>query len=293
MRRLRAQWAPMSALPSDLSPSVEPPPAAYTGLGARIGVFDSGLGGLSVLKALRERLPQADLLYVADSAHAPYGERDEEFIAQRSEALCQFLLRQGVHTIVVACNTATAAAIHLLRAQYPGLPIVGVEPGVKPAVALSVNKRVGVLATPGTLASNKFKRLIDAHGQQALIVAQACPGLAREIERGLLDTPRLRDLIDGFCAPLRQAGVDTAVLGCTHYPFVAPLFKEALGGRVMIVDTADAVARHTARACEARHGQLKASEPPRTRLWTSGDPALLSAIAHSWLQLNVQATTLG
>lgn len=284
--------------------SSESTAVSYTGQGVRIGVFDSGLGGLSVLRAIRQHLPQAWLGYVADSAFAPYGERDEDYIAARCDVISRFLLAQGVDTIVVACNTATAAAVHILRAQYPALPIIGVEPGVKPAVALSLNKRVGVLATPGTLASDKFKHLIDTHGRHALIVAQACPGLAKEIEQGLLDTPRLRALIDGFCEPLRQAGVDTAVLGCTHYPFVAPLFQQALGDRVTIVDTSDAVARHTARSCETRARQAGVSHPltgadgdahqrPATRLWTSGDPALLSAVAHRWLQLNVQAGTLG
>src|SRR6185437_13859399 len=140
----------------------------FAGAHTHIGVFDSGLGGLSVLKALHERLPLADLTYVADSAHAPYGERDDDFIAARSHHICDHLLAQKVDAVVVACNTATAAAIHRLREAYPGLPIVGVEPGVKPAIAQSRSKRIGVLATPSTLASDKYKRLIDAHGQGAV-----------------------------------------------------------------------------------------------------------------------------
>lgn len=276
--------------------------ASYLGQGARIGVFDSGLGGLSVLRAIRQHLPQAWLGYVADSAYAPYGEQDEGYIAARCDVISRFLLAQGVDTIVVACNTATAAAVHILRAQYPHLPIIGVEPGVKPAVALSVNKRVGVLATPGTLSSDKFKHLIATHGQQALIVTQGCPGLAKEIEQGQLDTPRLRALVDDFCQKLKLADVDTAVLGCTHYPFVAPLFQSALGAGVTIVDTSDAVARHTADSCRIRHARLiHQAEAERaatlsgsvsTQLWTSGDPAHLRDVARNWLALDAHAGLL-
>jgi len=265
--------------------------ASHLGQGARIGVFDSGLGGLSVLRAIRQHVPLACLDYVADSAYAPYGEQDEDYIAARCDVISRFLLAQGVDTIVVACNTATAAAVHILRAQYPQLPIIGVEPGVKPAVALSVNKRVGVVATPGTLASDKFRQLITTHGQDALILPQACPGLAKEIEQGQLDTPRLRELVAEFTQPLKQAEVDTVVLGCTHYPFVAPLFRQALGPGVTLVDTSDAVARHTA-ASRQSPADSGTADQALTRLWTSGSPGHLSTVARNWLQLDVQASAL-
>lgn len=273
-------------------PSIVPPAAAPShtsvGEGLRIGLFDSGLGGLSVLRALRQLLPQAQLLYIADSANAPYGERDDAFIAGRSLAISEFLLSEGAQAIVVACNTATAMAVHTLRQRWPELPIVGVEPGVKPAVALSRNKRIGVLATPGTLASDKFKRLIELHGRDALIVAQPCPGLAKEIEAGQLDSPALRSLVETFSTPLRQAEVDTVVLGCTHYPFVAPLFQQVLGAGVQIIDTAEAVARQTARVCAALP-PLIGTVAPSTQLWTSGDPAHLTQVAEHWLALKTQA----
>lgn len=265
------------------------------GRGAVIGVFDSGLGGLSVLRAIRSHLPQADLLYVADSGYAPYGEKSDEFIGERSEHICRFLMSQGAEVIVVACNTATAAAVHHLRQRWPGMPVVGVEPGVKPAVAQSRQQRVGVLATPFTLQSQKFQTLIERHGGQAHIVLQPCPGLAREIEQGQLDSAPLRELVQRFSQPLIDAGVDTAVLGCTHYPFVAPLFQQALGDGVRIIDTAEAVSRQTARLVQ----ELPTSHPARqgtsdgtTRLWSSADPALLSQVAHAWLGLKTQAGAL-
>jgi glutamate racemase len=278
-----------------LSPAapVQPPPASVEGL--RIGLFDSGLGGLSVLRALRQHLPGAQLLYVADSGHAPYGERDDAFIGQRAIHITEFLLTQQAQAIVVACNTATAAAVHTLREHLPNLPIIGVEPGVKPAVALSVNKKVGVLATPSTLASSKFKRLIATHGQGAHIVLQPCPGLAKEIESGLLDTPRLRALVETFSEPLRQAGVDTVVLGCTHYPFVAALFQQALGAEVRIIDTAEAVARQTERVCKHwapdHFGSTFTMQNP-VRLWTSGSAEHLSTVASNWLGLHAAVHTL-
>jgi glutamate racemase len=265
------------------------------GRGAVIGVFDSGLGGLSVLRAIRSHLPQADLLYVADSGHAPYGEKSDEFIGERSEHICRFLMSQGAEVIVVACNTATAAAVHHLRQRWPGMPVVGVEPGVKPAVAQSRNQRVGVLATPFTLQSEKFRALIERHGGQAQIVLQPCPGLAREIEQGQLDSAALRELVQQFSQPLIDAGVDTAVLGCTHYPFVAPLFQQALGKGVRIIDTAEAVSRQTARLVQdlpASHPARQGSSQGSTRLWSSADPALLTQVAHSWLGLQTQAGAL-
>ena len=256
-----------------------------------IGLFDSGLGGLSVLKAMRQHLPEAPLLYVADSAHAPYGERSEAFIIDRSLRLAQFLLEQGAQVLVVACNTATAAAVREIRTQHPHVPVVGVEPGVKPAVALSRTGRVGVMATPGTLSSQKFRDLVAAHGGHARVVLQPCPGLAREIEKGELDSPALRELVEGFCQPLRSAEVDTVVLGCTHYPFVAPLIQQAMGAQVQLLDTADAVARHTTRLI----ARLPAAPQPLAQgvhLWTTGEAQHLAQVARSWLNLTAPTTHL-
>lgn len=268
---------------------LSPPLSAETGRDLRltIGVFDSGVGGLSVLRVLRQHLPHATLLYVADSGNAPYGEKSEAFITGRSLAIADFLLSQGAELLVVACNTATATSVQALRQHHPHLPIVGIEPGVKPAVAASRSHKVGVLATPGTLSSERFARLIAQHAGHAQILPQPCPGLAKAIEAGQLDTPVLRELIGGFCAPLKQAGVDTVVLGCTHYPFVAPLIAEAMGPGVQLIDTSDAVARQTVRlarralsSAERLEGEPSAG---RTRLWTSGDVAALRHFCTPWM----------
>jgi len=271
------------AHPAPVSPHAEPRPA-------RIGIFDSGVGGLSVMQAIRARLPHAELLYAADTAYAPYGDRSEEFLCDRSERIARFLCNQGAQMIVVACNTATAAAVAALRTASPTLPLVGVEPGVKPAVALSSARRIGVLATTRTLASEKFRRLAEAHADGATLVLQPCPGLADAIEAADARGSGLDVLVERYCAPLRDAGVDVAVLGCTHYVFARDLFERALPG-VRLVDTADAVARQTARfAAEfVERGEADAVVPfePSPRAWSSGSPQVLAAFAQRWLGLRV------
>ena len=256
----------------------------------RIGIFDSGVGGLSVMQAIRARLPHAELLYAADTAYAPYGDRSEEFLCDRSERIARFLCDQGAQMIVVACNTATAAAVARLRAASPTLPLVGVEPGVKPAVAVSAARRIGVLATTRTLASEKFRRLAEAHADGATLVLQPCPGLADAIEAADATGSGLDVLVERYCAPLRDAGVDVAVLGCTHYVFARALFERALPG-VHLVDTAEAIARQTARFADGlvERGDADASiaQAPSLRAWSSGSPHVLASFAQRWLDLRV------
>ena len=211
-----------------------------------IGVFDSGVGGLSVLAALREQLPAVPLRYIADSANAPYGERSAEFVVERSLALAQQLVAEGAALLVIACNTATAVAAAAVRAKFPQLPVVGIEPGVKPAAAASRNGRVGVLATRGTLDSERFAKLIAQHGGDARFTLVACDGVAAAIERGELDSPLLRELVERYSGPLRDAGVDVALLGCTHYPLIRPLWQAALPG-VQLLQVEPAVAAQAAR----------------------------------------------
>jgi glutamate racemase len=261
--------------------------------GVRIGVFDSGLGGLSVLQALRHQVPGAELLYVADSGHAPYGERDVAHITTRSGHITRFLLTQGAQIIVVACNTATAAAVQHLRHTWPAVPIVGVEPGIKPALAMSPTGRIGVMATPATLGSERFRALLNRHADNAKVTLQACPGLAREIEHGLLDSPKLRQLVQGFTAPLKGAEVDTVVLGCTHYPFVRHLIQEEMGPDVTIVDTSDAVARQCARQLpEFPEAVSTTSLLGRISLWSSGPPGHLAQVVRHWLDIKAEARPL-
>lgn len=263
----------------------------------RIGIFDSGLGGLSVLRAIRQRLPGAELLYVADSGYAPYGERGDAYVCDRSLRLAEFLQAQQARILVIACNTATAAAASALRQRHPDWRIVGVEPGIKPAAALTRNGRVGVMATTGTLRSERFRLLAQAHAAHVDLRLQPCPGLAAAIEAGEVDAPAVRERVAACCAPLREQGVDTVVLGCTHYPFVAHHIQAEMGADVRLIDTSDAVARHTRTLAEALPAGTAgtppaAVAPPPARLWTTGDVRTLHDVAARWLDFAVEVAAL-
>jgi len=238
---------------------------------APVGIFDSGVGGLSVLRHIREQLPQEHLLYVADSAYAPYGGKSPQEIQARSLAVAEFLVGQGAKALVVACNTATAAAISVLRTRF-ALPVIGMEPAVKPAVAATRSGVVGVLATTGTLQSAQFAALLESYGKNVQVVTQGCPGLVECVERGELDSTPTRELLQGYVAPLLAAGADTLVLGCTHYPFLRPLIEELTGGKVALIDTGAAVARQVARRLEEANIGNASATIGSLRLWTSGDP---------------------
>ena len=244
---------------------------------APIGVFDSGVGGLSVLAEIRRLLPAETLHYVADCGHIPYGEKTPEYIRERCQVIAARLHDQGAKALVVACNTATVAAVADLRERYPDWPIVGMEPAVKPAAAATRNGVVGVLATTGTLQSAKFAALLDrfAHGMQVL--TQPCPGLVEQVERGDLHGPQTRQLLQGFVEPLLAAGCDTLILGCTHYPFLRPLLSELVPPEVTLVDTGAAVARRLHSLLEVNQRLATGSAGP-TRFWTSGDPAALAVV---------------
>ncbi|WP_418320488.1 glutamate racemase [Piscinibacter sakaiensis] len=257
-----------------------------------IGIFDSGLGGLSVLRAIRQALPGLATSYLADSAHAPYGERSDNHVRERTLRIAQVLVDDGARLLVVACNTATAAAVGSLRERWPELAIVGVEPGIKPALRESTSGRIGVMATEGTLRSERFQSLMQrelAAAERLLerpirVHLQPCPGLAAAIETADLQDGGLRSLVDRFCEPLRRAEVDTVVLGCTHYPFVAPLIQAALGPQVRLVDTADAVARQAAvRWVATAQGPACAMAAAAVTYRTSGDPKRLHRAVSEWL----------
>ena len=233
-----------------------------------IGVFDSGVGGLSVLKHIRARLPRQRLLYVADSGHVPYGDKTIEYIRERSRRLTEFLVEKGAAAVVVACNTATAAAAVTLREQFT-IPIVAMEPAVKPAVAATRSGVVGVLATVGTLESAKFAALLEQYAGDVEIVTQACPGLVEQVEAGELDSPATRALLVRYTEPLLTRGADTLVLGCTHYPFLRPLLAELVGPNVTLIDTGDAVARQLVRRLPPE--LVAASVAPAEHFWTTGD----------------------
>ena len=242
------------------------------------------------MRALRAALPAAELLYFADSGHAPYGERAADFVVARSLAIAGFLRSEGAQLLVVACNTATAAAVQALRAAHDPLPIVGVEPGVKPAVALTRNGRVGVMATAGTLRSQRFRELVRQHAGSIELIAQPCTGLAACIERGRVDGKALGALLDRHTAPLVEAGCDVVVLGCTHYAFAAAPIQRRLGPGVRLLDTADAVARRAATLASellpidaAAHANSVGNGS--IRLWSSGDVGRLDAFARRHLGL--------
>jgi glutamate racemase len=265
-----------------------------------VGVFDSGLGGLSVLQALRAELPQRDFIYIADSGHAPYGERDETHVIARSRAMTAWLLGQGVQALVVACNTATAAAIDGLRAGHPHLPIIGVEPALKPAAALSQTGRIGVMATRGTLASARFQALLASLSGQAEFVLQPCDGLADAIERAVGQPEDAPELI-AACARhtgamgrfgLKPGEIDTLVLGCTHYPFAGGVLRSLIAPKVHLLDTGTPVARQT----RLRLAALPSADMPtgtgQLRLFSTGQPLTLQTAVQRWLQLDIPAARL-
>lgn len=213
---------------------------------ALIGVFDSGVGGLSILDEALRQLPEHDYIYLADSANAPYGEKSSDWIAHRSLVLCRHLANQGCDAIVVACNTATAQAIKQIREQL-SIPIVGVEPGIKPAAMQSQNHIVGVLATEATLKSNKFNALLETLSNDCYFIKQASAGLVPLIESGNANSQDTLELLAKHLEPIRDAGADTIVLGCTHYPFLRKAIRKLLGDSITLIDTSDAVVRQLKR----------------------------------------------
>lgn len=265
---------------------------------APIGVFDSGIGGLSVLRHVHTLLPDESLLYFADSGFAPYGEKPEQVIVERTVAITAFLLTQNIKALVVACNTATAAAIAGLRTRYPDLPVVGVEPGLKPAAALTRTGTIGVLATANTLSSEKFLKLEAqvAHDAGVRFLLQACNGLAHQIEKGELRSRETVQLVERYVAPLLAQQADTLVLGCTHYPFVEQLIREIAGPNVAIVDTGEPVARQLQRVLTQR-GLLRDAPtvdvPAPVLAYSTGSSSTLSLAFTKLLQLDasVQAVS--
>lgn len=223
-----------------------------------IGIFDSGLGGLSVLAAIADALPTADLTYLADTAHVPYGDKDDAFIRDRVLKIGQFLVDQGCSVIVVACNTATAAAVAELREALPDVPVIGIEPGVKPAAASTKTGRIAVLSTESTARSERLMRLIQQHAGRTQVDVLPCPGWATKVETLHLNDPDFAESARQLLAPILDAGADRIVLGCTHYAFLAPVLEPIVAGRATLVDVADAVARQCMRlAGTAARGNSK------------------------------------
>ena len=256
---------------------------------APIGVFDSGLGGLSVVHELWRELPRESILYVADSANCPYGERSIAFIQARSLAICEALASRGVKVIVVACNTATAGALDLLR-QRIALPIIGLEPAVKPATALTVTGKIAVLSTPVTAASSRLADLLDRYGAGLDIRSLDMPGLADRVEAGEGDSDEVTEQLRAVIGPLIADGVDTIVLGCTHYPFLVDVVRAIAGESVRIVDSSNAIARRVRDVLISAHDLAPPARPGAFDLETSGDPAVVSVVASRLLRTPVSAS---
>jgi glutamate racemase len=247
-----------------------------------IGVFDSGVGGLSVLREIRRELPHESVLYVADSGFAPYGDRSNDYIDGRASAVVEYLVARGVKAVVVACNTVTGVAVDRLRARFP-LPIVAIEPAVKPAISATKTGTVGVLATTVTLESPNVERLLATYGAGTRVVSQPCPGLVELVERGELTSAAARAAVEQYVRPLIDQGADIIVLGCTHYAFLEPLIRDVAGAGVEVVDPAPAVARQVRR----RLTEVQVLAPPAheavEQFACSGDVfAVGNVIAQLW-----------
>jgi glutamate racemase len=241
-----------------------------------VGVFDSGVGGLSVAREIRSHLPAEHLLYVADTAWCPYGDRSLEEVRARTLAIGQWIQDAGAKVLVVACNTASGAALEQLR-EVLTIPVIGLEPAVKPAVAQTRNGRVGVMATAGTLRSDRFARLLANHAAGVEVVAQACPGLVDMVEDGLLEGDALGATLAALTRPLRDADVDTVVLGCTHYPFVREAIAASLGPQVTLLDSGPAIARRTERVLDEA-GLLETGGDGSMRVLTTATPSEVAPV---------------
>jgi glutamate racemase len=236
-----------------------------------IGIFDSGVGGLSVLRAIRALLPQHPVIYLADQAHVPYGPRSLEEVRGFAEGITRFLLRHGARVIVVACNTASAAALYHLRTMYPDVPFVGMEPAVKPAAEQTQTGRVGVLATPATFQGALYASVVERFASHVRLYQDTCPGLVEAIEAGDLNGETPRQILERALRPMLAEGIDTVVLGCTHYPFVIPLIQEITGAEVRVIDPAPAVARQTQRVLDQRGWLTPSGRAGKVRFFTSGE----------------------
>lgn len=248
-----------------------------------IGVLDSGVGGLSILRAIRAQHPAEPLLYLADQAHVPYGPRTIDEVRTFTLAIARYLIAQRAKLIVVACNTASAAALHALRAEFPHVPFVGMEPAVKPAAHDTHNGVIGVIATEATFQGALFASVVGRFAQGVRVETLACPEFVLLAETGETDSPRAREIIRHRLAPLLDAGIDQLVLGCTHFPFLASAIQDEVGPAVTIVDPSAAVARQVGRVLDARDLRCEGSSRGRVLACTTADPAALHSVAQTLL----------
>jgi glutamate racemase len=243
-----------------------------------IGIFDSGVGGISVLRAIREQMPEESVIYFGDQGHIPYGPRPMEQIRNFSEAITKFLLEKNAKVIVVACNTASAAALKYLREKFPDVQFVGMEPAVKPAAEHTQTGNVGVLATPATFQGALYASVVERFANGVELFQNTCPGLVQQIEQGHLNGEETRRILEDALQPMRQKNIDTVVLGCTHYPFVIPLIQQIVGDNVRVIDPAPAVAKQAGRLLEAREMRTRSESNGDVKFYTTGNSAELKAL---------------
>lgn len=247
---------------------------------APIGIFDSGVGGISVLRAIREQMPEESVIYFGDQEHIPYGPRPMQQIRDFSEAITRFLLEHGAKIIVVACNTASAAALKYVRETFPNVQFVGMEPAVKPAAEYTHTGKVGVLATPATFQGALYASVVERFANGVELFQSTCPGLVQQIEQGNLQGEEPRRILEDALLPMLEKDIDTVVLGCTHYPFVIPLIQQIVGdaSRVRVIDPAPAVAKQTMRLLEASGLKNRSATKGNLKFYTSGDPKALGSL---------------
>ncbi len=243
-----------------------------------LGIFDSGVGGITVLRAIREQMPSESVIYFGDQGHIPYGSRPMEQIRRFSEGITNFLLVQNAKIIVVACNTASAAALKYLRKRLPGVQFVGMEPAVKPAAEQTQTGKVGVLATPATFQGALYASVVERFANGVELLQDTCPGLVQQIEQGKLDGEETRRILEDALLPMLEKNIDTVVLGCTHYPFVIPLIQQIVGDNVRVIDPAPAVARQVRRLLEAGGMRSESKSNGKVKFYTSGDPDFLKSM---------------
>jgi glutamate racemase len=243
-----------------------------------IGIFDSGVGGISVLRAIGEQMPEESAIYFGDQGHIPYGLRPMEQIRNFSEAITNFLLAKNAKIIVVACNTASAAALKYLREKFPDVQFVGMEPAVKPAAEHTQTGKVGVLATPATFQGALYASVVERFANGVELFQNTCPGLVQQIELGNLNSDETRKILESALLPMLEKNIDTVVLGCTHYPFVIPLIQQIVGDNIRVIDPAPAVAKQTRRLLEARGMRNQSESKGEVKFYTSGDPEELKSL---------------
>ena len=258
-----------------------------------IGVFDSGVGGLSILRQIRSLLPREDVLFLADQDHVPYGIRSLDEVRRFCHGITDFLLEESAKLVVVACNTASAAALRKLRENYPDVSFVGMEPAVKPAAKSTRSRIVGVLATQATFQGELFASVVERFAQDVIVIEQTLPNLVRRIEAGDLDGPLTREILHEYVAPLIAKGADTLVLACTHYPFIIPALKELVGPEVQVIDPSPAIARQTMRVLGHTNLNAPLDQIGRVSYYSSGDPEHMRRMVKRLLGEDVQIRPLG